>query len=391
MRSPVIVHRALRWLAGPRGVCVAFVLLHAAWLATHAGGERWRVIIGDGFFVPTFVAIAVFAWRASRAYRESGRRSGSAEMGQFAGAWALLAVAYSILWVSNLVWFWTDLARAAGAPSIEPRYASLLDLFAYLLLVMGLLRFPVMRSDLAMRRRIRLDLLTVGVGATLVTWYLLIRPLGGRTPGTGLADLGAFSTAVGDVAVLVAVAAMMIRHGFSRERRWLLWLAAGHAASCVASLVGGTLQIQSAYLPGAPIDALWMLSDLLILLAADEAAQQAGATTSSPAPAPSRGPLWYLDERTTSAPIIGMQLWLPHLFVAIAFGVLVVETSSQWNSTLGIVVAANAIVLVLVALASGWPSATISGWRDHTSRRSAGSGRSSSSPPISSPSSTGTA
>jgi PAS domain S-box-containing protein len=297
----------------------AYLLLYLSWQLLHWTPGKQQ--LGQAF-LPVMDAVALYAtWGASR------RTAASPELRAF---WRLMALAVASQTVADLLLL-VNVVRYEVAPF--PTAADPFFLAFYVLLFLALLRVPVAHVSPARRLRIALDGATIVVGGGAVVWYFVLGPTAEAGGQSALATAVSLAYPIGDLILLVGLAAVLLRQAPEVLRLPLLLIAAGVLMSIVADVVYGYGVLHGTYRNGDPIDTLYVLEFAAFALA--------GASQRTVRPGDldvSAGESSRRDSRAS---------WLPYLSVAIGFGLLLgVEAGNRFFPNVSLVV----IVIVLAAL-----------------------------------------
>jgi len=312
-------------LGGAVAIATAlYVLAHLAWLVFGWGGDARRLLVADAFVLPGFLAAY---WAARRAARHPLLDP------RVARAWEWLGGAYALLWSANVASTWRHLVP--DAPEALDALAGALVRVSYLPLLAGLLRLPSAPRTRADRTRFALDLATTVLGAGLVVWYLVIRPAA-LDPHAGQLDvLVDLAPPVFDIAVVAVIAGLLLGRLDAGSRQALRLLAGGQLLSVAAGVVTAVLGRATGPLaPGHWVDALWLLSAALLVLAADVQYRHAAAGTAGAPRVAREG---------------GFSL-LPYLGLALGSALLLALSRPWWGRPLGVVIVGGVALSALVAV-----------------------------------------
>ena len=316
----------------------AYVALHVLWLATQWGGVELRVLVADGFLLPLFLWACVAAVRVSRedAVDARARR-----------AWRWLAGSYALLWIANVVWTVRDLVPSAASLTGVGR---LFAFASYLPMLVGLLALPSAPRGRSARLRFGLDVATALIGAGLVIWWLVLPPSGASAYGGPLQTLIGLTPPVADFAVVAVLTVMLLGRLDHGSRLALRLLAAGHGLSVVAGLASAWLANRGR--PAAPgdwLDAVWMVSSALLVVAADvqyrsaarpdeHAVDDAFPTGDATAPG---------TASHASDPVLSTSV-LPYAGVVVGYLLLLLVARPWWSQPLGVIALGSAGLTTLM-------------------------------------------
>lgn len=249
---------------------VVYLLVFVVWVAVPVGGERVRVVISDIAPLPVGLATWLLCFRTARAPRVgvTVRR-----------AWRRIGVAMLCWWVGDLLWGWFEVVRHREP---FPSFADIAYLLFYPCLLWGVLSFfgpDRRRSD---RVRVTLDIATVMLAGSMVSWYLVLGPTARSQDAHTLAAVLNVAYPVGDLVVLCAVAMILVGRPDGSSRMVLWVLAAGAALFILADTGYAHLSLAGAYSGGDWPDAGWLAAQVAVLIGAEieflsAAAPDAGA------------------------------------------------------------------------------------------------------------------
>ena len=308
----------------------AYVALHVLWLATQWGGVELRVAVADGFLLPLFLWACIAAVRVSRrdAVDARARR-----------AWRWLAGSYALLWIANVVWTVRDLVPSAASLTGVGR---LFAFASYLPLLVGLLALPSAPSGRSARLRFALDLTTALMGAGLVIWWLVLPPSGTSAYGGPLQTLIGLTPPVADFAVVAVLTAMLLGRLDHGSRLALRLLATGHGLSVVAGLASAWLANHGRPVaPGDWVDAVWMVSCALLIVAAD--VQYRSAAPSRDGAVDDASP----TREQATEPVVESSV-LPYAGVAVGYLLLLLVARPWWSQPLGVIALGSAGLTTLM-------------------------------------------
>jgi PAS domain S-box-containing protein len=223
----------------------ALLVAYAAWHAIGIPGDAKKLQIL--FLAPIDALVIWAAWRAS------SRCAGSPRLRTF---WLLVAVA----WTAELA---ADLTLAVYDVALDdPTFPSLADAFFlafYPLLLLALLKVPTARATRSQRLRIGLDCAAVVVGGGAAVWYFVLGPTVLEGGQGFLATFVSIAYPIGDLALLGALAAALVRRAPVALRLPLRLIACGLLLLIVADMIYGYGQLHGTYSPGDPVDTLYLL------------------------------------------------------------------------------------------------------------------------------------
>jgi diguanylate cyclase (GGDEF)-like protein len=273
------------------------------------------------YYLPIYFVAAVLAFQASRATSLDARTR---------RAWRILACAGLCTAVSDAAWQGvTSLAHA----NVLPAWVDGIALLGVPLWVAGLLSFPAAPRALTDRAKFWLDLATVFVGGSMLSWLLVLRPAA-QIEHSGLVDRAiAIGLPVGDLIVLLTVAAVLSRSQAPEARHPLRLLVLSLIYGFVADLIYGHERLLGVYRSGDPIDWIWLVDGTLFALAARLQVL----------------PAWRRVRPAPSAQAERLNL-LPYASVAGGFAVLVWVVRPAWSTEVGQAVFGALTLTVLVVV-----------------------------------------
>ena len=297
-----------------------FLVIYASWQMTRWGGASHKTLIGDLFFIPVNVAAIVAALMAARRCRSRRRMRRS---------WQLLALALTFYLLGDVVQtYYEAVARAKPYPSLgDVGYLAF-----YPLALAALLRLPVARQRSRERLTLLLDCALVALSGAVPIWYLSLGPTIVAGDQGVVAMVVSLAYPIGDMVLLVGLAALLFRGAPTSMRGALNLVGVGLVGFVVTDVVYGWVTLHSGYAGGDLVDAGWMVALAFFLLAA--AAQ----------PAPdAQGPEHRL---TVSRRRVS---WLPYIGLA-ANLCMVVYIERKDGLTILVVSAAVALLVILVSI-----------------------------------------
>jgi diguanylate cyclase (GGDEF)-like protein/PAS domain S-box-containing protein len=234
-------------------------------LSGSAAAIATRVCAGAMFPLALVFQIVVWIATADRAIDPQTRR-----------AWQRLAFATSTWWAAGVAW------ELMGRPPF-----SVLDVYNILyfpLVLWGVFGFPSVRTDRAGWLRFCLDSGVVVVSGAAGVWYLILWPTFTRpmTDVTAIVVNAAYP--LGDLVLLFAACAALVRGSDRRSRLPLAWVAAGLIGRFVGELLFGWETLAGTYHSGGVTDLTWVTA--VWALAAGATAQRRAARVADAPAAP---------------------------------------------------------------------------------------------------------
>jgi diguanylate cyclase (GGDEF)-like protein/PAS domain S-box-containing protein len=313
------------WTAGAvvGSMIMAYVLLYLAWLVGPLGGFGDRNLIAIGAIVPLRIVAAALAVLIARDRRLDP---------QTRRAWLLLAIASSLYAVGTGI---ATIATAVGEVLSYPSIVDGLLLALYPLAFAALVSLPSVRGTRTDLVRLGFDVAIWVLGGGLVLWYIVLGPATSATGSDPLATATTIGYPLGDLLVLSGLATAALRQPISRNRRPLMLLLLGFAALFLDDVAWSFLMSLGSYVPGHPIDALWMVVPVFIALAAIEQRRAAGSPAAA-VEAPSR------PNR------IGISL-IPYLFLVAGYLALLIHADPGFSDrTRELAIVSTVLALLVV-------------------------------------------
>jgi len=296
-----------------------FLAIYASWQLTRWGGAAHKTLIGDLFFMPINVAAVVAALLAARRCRAEPRARRS---------WQLLALALAFYLLGDVVQtYYEVVARAKPYPSLgDVGYLAF-----YPVALAALLRLPVTRRSPRERVTLGLDCALVALSGAVPIWYVSLGPTLAAGGQGEVAMTVSLAYPLGDMVLLVGVAALLFRGAPAGMRGALALVGVGLVGFVVTDVVYGWVTLHGTYAGGDLVDAGWMFALAFFMLAAT--AQPVAEAPRAPRPIA-------VSRRRVS--------WLPYIGLA-ANVALIVQAQRNIGATMLVVYVA---VVVLVALVS---------------------------------------
>jgi diguanylate cyclase (GGDEF)-like protein len=273
------------------------------------------------YYLPIYFVAAILAFQASRAKSLDVRTR---------RAWRILACAGLCMALSDAAW---QVVSILTHPDSPPAWVDGIALLGTPLWVTGLLTFPAAPRTGTDRLKFWLDLATVFVGGSMLSWYLVLQPTA-LIERSGLLDrVISMAFPVGDLIVLLTVAAVLSRSQAPEARRPLRLLVLSLIYGFAADLIYGHERLLGIYHSGDPIDWIWLVNGTLFALAARLQVL----------------PAWRGARQASFAQAERLNL-LPYASVAGGFAVLVWVVRPAWGSDVGQAVFGALTLTVLVVV-----------------------------------------
>ena len=300
----------------------AYVALFVVWLFVRWPFGEHVVLIDNLAFLPMSLAAGALAWRAAsqRTLDPRTRR-----------AWLVLGIAFIAYWTGDVLWlYYENILGSAPFPS----WADAGYLAYYPLLLLGLLLFPTAPRGGGQVLKFWLDSMTVLLGAGMVIWYLVLRPIAQAEDSSALVTTLSLAYPVGDLVLLFGITNVVLRRPLAVSSRALAVLACGVLLFVVADVAFGYMSIQEIYTTGDWPDGIWIGGQLLMLLAAQYQWWSARSVAAA--------------EEREDAPGLGFSL-LPPAAVVMSFGLLLIVARGELEAPIGgLIIAAVGLTTVVL-------------------------------------------
>jgi two-component system, cell cycle sensor histidine kinase and response regulator CckA len=266
------------------------------------------------------VLSVVAAWRA----RMRVRRNEHLRM-----SWQMLALGFLLNAIGEINWI--VLENVLGMDPV-PVWANYPFFAAYIPLLLGLMRFPPRVTQRREQVRFTLDILTVAIGASMLIWYFIVIPAM-EQDGSWADHMVALAYPVGDFALLVGVAALLLREPPQGYRIVLNVLAAGIAMQLLGDLILSYQSVHEGYETGGATDIFWVVAYWL---------QCFTATLQRSAPVYGRRREKHRALRPFSV--------LPYAAIVLSYGLLIFVAAREAGYVLWTLVLASVVLTAVVAM-----------------------------------------
>jgi diguanylate cyclase (GGDEF)-like protein/PAS domain S-box-containing protein len=292
-----------------------YALAYYAWRLTTTVPRDTRAALSNLALLPFGLAVILLAWRTSAAAGLPSRTR---------TAWRLLAAAYLVFWVGDLLWLF-----AAGRGG-DVRLLSRVAYFAYYtLLFWGLFSFDRRMRSPGELLKFSLDAATVFLGGAMVLWHFVLGPSMLRTPADPTTVAIYVGFALGDAILLLGMAMIAARRPSNETRPAFGLLLSGLLAMLLGDITYGQVSLRGLADRGAA-DGFYALGWCFL-----------GASA-----------LAYYRRRPPASraePEPGTINLVPYLSVGAGYATLVVSVADDWSTPLGVLVVA-AVALTGVVL-----------------------------------------
>jgi PAS domain S-box-containing protein len=228
-------------------------------------------------------------------------------------AWAWLAGAMFSFVAGSALWLYYGLVGLEREVSwADPAYLAM-----YPTMFVGLLYLPRGFESRGDRTRFWLDSLTVLVGAGMVLWYFLLRPIALAERTSALSTAVALAYPLGDFVLLFGFTSIALRRFEGVSRPALAMMSAGLLANFLGDVLYSAATLQGEYQSGALSDVFWLSMISLWSVSAHlqyRYMQKQGAGAAAP---------------REEAPKVRFSL-LPYLSLAVGYSLLMIVAVSHW-------------------------------------------------------------
>lgn len=320
------------WIVG--GVA-GYVALFFLWTEFHWGGEQYRTLIADLAFLPLKIALVALFWRTALHPALPPR---------LRWGWRVLTLAMLCYSIANAVlWPYYELVQEQQPyPSwTHDGYASNYPYALY-----GFILFTVHPSALfglilvteideksrATWLKFCLDIGIVLVGVGAQVWYFLMRPIAEAYRYNLSETLVFLAYPTSPLLLLFGAMAILLMGSGPRNDRSPQYLALGILVLCAGEMAFIHQTLRNSYQSGDPVDALYAVADLLLMIGAQLEYARASAGGS----------------RIRINRFGDLFKALPYLAVVLAYGLLLVVVREDGREPLGGLIFAAAILTALL-------------------------------------------
>ena len=303
-------------------VAAVYGLAYLVFERAGLGSDDLRDLLGTVAFMPLNIAVLALNWLASRrTVLDQGVRR----------ALRIFSFAAGMVFIGNCISLWLLLVLKVK-PTASP--ADAFYLADTLLILVGLLMFPLSRRIRVERWKLVLDAAMVLAGGAVLVWYFAIRPTQVAQADDATATLLTYAFPLANFLLLLGITTVILRGPLDKNRQAFGCLVAGILVSIVADLAFDLVLVQTGERSASWTDAVYMLSYLLLIASAELYWRRpVGRTWSASDQEPKPQPL---------SP-------LPYLAGAAVFGLLMMQALSPWHDPeSGLVVGAVLVALLMV-------------------------------------------
>jgi PAS domain S-box-containing protein len=213
-----------------------------------------------------------------------------------------------------------------------PLWIHLDFVLVYVLVIAGLLSFPIAPRRRADRITLSFDIATVALSGVMIFWFWSVRS-GAFEPSTTLASKAiVIGYPSADLAVLLTAAILLVRSADNRSRTIFGYFALGYLCSSISDFWYGYLQMSPGYQRNTGLDVCWFAAVVLPIFAAATQLQHSARKG-----APRREAARWMAE-------------IPSIAVALAFGMLFLAIRDN-REDVEVQLGAGAFVMTVLAIA----------------------------------------
>ncbi|MDT4966771.1 MAG: hypothetical protein QOJ64_1508 [Acidobacteriota bacterium] len=278
-------------------ILAAFALAYISWISFVRPGDDIKTVVTDIAQPLISLGMTVMAWRASR-HRNLDRRTRR--------AWRILALAFLMYVIGNSLWAYYELV---SGEDLSVTWADLPFLMYYPICLVGLLSFPMARGGRS-RLTFLLDAGTVMLGATIVIWYVVLRPVAQAEHSSAMETFVTLAYPAANTVLLFGVIAVIMRRPPRGVSIALRILTVAIFFDAVADFGYSYQTLESTYFGGQWPDCFYMMGFVSMAIAAQY--QYRSARNAKAAEIDGREKLPFS--------------WLPYAAVGVAYGLLLYVT-----------------------------------------------------------------
>ena len=271
-----------------------FSVCYVFWIYLLHPSEEHKTLVTDIVQSIFSLGMTILAWRASRQPALNLRKR---------RVWQLFTIAFFMYFVGNVVWAYYDLGVGEG---LAVTWADVPYLMYYPICLAGLLMFPSGRAGRS-RLTFGLDAGTVMLSATIVIWYLVLRPVALAQHVSSLETVITLAYPVGNTVLLFGVIALLLRRPSRKVSGALAILTIAIFFDAVADFGYSYQTLENSYLGGEWPDCFYMLGFTLMAVSAQYQYRMARTPATEPSAVGA--------EKSPFS-------WLPYAAVAVAYGLL---------------------------------------------------------------------
>lgn len=305
-----------------------FFVYYVCWIFVVQPADQTKVLVTDLAQPALSLIMTILAWRASRQIQLDVRER---------RAWQLMTLAFSMYLIGNVMWAYYELGVDSD---LSVTWADVPYLAYYPICLTALLTFPLERAGRS-RLTFGLDAGTVMLGAAIVIWYLVLRPVAAGEHTSSLELAVTLAYPVCNSVLLFGVVAVLLRRPPQIARTALGILSFGIFFDAIADFGYSYQTLQNSYFGGQWPDCFYMLGFVLMAWSAQHQVFRARKGKSQRAKAIEKSPF----------------SWLPYAAVGLAYALLLYVVFRQhgtepiiWLSVGAFLITALVVARQIVAL-----------------------------------------
>ncbi|MGZ5481648.1 MAG: ATP-binding protein [Pyrinomonadaceae bacterium] len=273
-----------------------FFLGYVFWIYFIQPSEDNKILVTDLAQPLITLAMTILAWRASRQKNLDIRKR---------RAWRILSAAFLTYFAGNVMWAYYELGLGLD---LAVSWADVPYLMYYPICLVGLLTFPLGRAGRS-RLTFSLDAGTVMLGAGILIWYFVLRPVAQAEHVSTLESFVTLAYPTGNTVLLFGVIAVLLRRPPVNVRRALRILTLAILFDAIADFGYSYQTLERTYFGGQWPDCFYMLAFVLMSFSAQSQIQSAKfGRSASPTTGPEKSPF----------------SWLPYVAVGVVYGLLLI-------------------------------------------------------------------
>jgi len=297
-----VIGAARSWTSDWGGVLTIvlgiFFIGYVAWIFLFHPAEGSKILVTDIAQPLISLSMTALAWRASRQQTLDAKKR---------RAWGILAIAFLMYVIGNTLWAYYELGLGED---LAVSWADVPYLMYYPICLIGLLTFPMGRAGRS-RLTFALDAGTVMLGASIVIWYLVLRPVALAEHVSTLEAVVTLTYPASNMVLLFGVIAVLLRRPPNNVSRALGILTLAITFDAIADFGYSYQTLRSNYFGGQWPDCFYMLGFVLMAVSAQSQIQSAKS-----------GAKRILFTGREKSPFS----WLPYAAVGVAYALLIYVT-----------------------------------------------------------------
>ena len=308
------------------GIVTAFAAVYGlAYLVferTGVGSEGLRDLLGNVAFMPLNLAVAALNWFASRqTVLDTGVRR----------ALRIMCFGALSVFIGNCISVWYLLVLHSK-PTASP--ADFFYLSDSVLLLVGLLMFPLSRRIRVERWKLVLDAAMVLAGGVVLVWYFAIRPSADAQGDSTTLTLLTYAFPLTSLLLLLGVTTVLLRGPLDKNREAFSCLVGGILVSIFSDLAFDLVLLETGERSASWTDGVYLLSYLLLIASAELYWKRPVA----------KG--WTTADQEPRAQVLSP---LPYLAAAAVFWLLASDALHPWTDPVsGLVLGATVVTILMV-------------------------------------------